>query len=229
MLSLKVQAKFNFEEAKQIPSWLDLDFANRMHLRERLIGMVDEFGFQLPSARDQAIGFLSVRKYIATGWRKEIAGVDVSYPLLHRPLVEFMQAIPAEQNVRLGQTRSLMRRALQNVLPEKIRTRKSKGNPTEIILRAFAREGSKLVHLLEDARVCQAGYSDGPALLAALERARHGCESHYPALLHTICLEFWLGALQLRSSIARKTAVVPGAVMASSMAVPVRAGTGKAA
>jgi len=229
MLSLKVQAKLNSEEAKRLPSWLDLDFADRMHLRERLIGTADEFGFHLPSARDQSIGFLSVRKGISMGWRQEIAGVEVSYPFLHRPLVEFMQAIPAEQNVRLGQTRSLMRRALRNVLPEKIRTRKSKGNPTEIILRAFAREGSKLVHLFQDAQVCHLGYSDGPALLAALERSRHGCESHYPELLRTICLEFWLRALHLQSSIARKTAVVPGAVMASSMAMPIGADTGKAA
>ena len=229
MLSLKVQAKFNYEEAKQLPSWLDVDFADRMHLRERLMGTVDEFGFNLPSAKDQSIGFISVRKYISIGWRHEIAGVDVSYPFLHRPLVEFMQAIPAEQNVRPGQTRSLMRRALQNVLPEKIRTRKSKGNPTDIILRAFAREGSKLVQLLQDTQVSHLGYSDGPALLAALERARYGCESHYPALLHTICLEFWLRALHLQSSIARKTAVGPGGVIASSMVIPIGAGAGKAA
>ena len=229
MLSLKVQAKFNCEEAKRLPSWLNLEFADRMHLRERLIGTADEFGFHLPSARDQSIGFLQVRKYISIGWRQEIAGVDVSYPFLHRSLVEFMQAIPAEQNVRLGQTRSLMRRALRNVLPEKIRARKSKGNPTEIILRAFAREGSTLVQLLQDAQVCRLGYSDGPALVAALERARQGCESHYPALLHTICLEFWLRALHRQGSIARKTAVVPGAVRASSMVMRIGAGTGKAA
>jgi len=229
MFSLKIQAKLNIDEARRLPAWLDQDFVDRMRLRERLMGMSDTFGFRLPSAKDQSIGFLSVRKSISAGRRQEIAGVDVSYPFLHRPLVEFMQAIPAEQNVRLGQTRSLMRRALRNVLPEKIRTRRSKGNPTEIVLQAFAREGSRLVSLFQDAQVYHLGYSDGPAFLAALERARHGYETHYPALLNTICLEFWLRTLQLQRTMARKTAVVAGQVISSSTAVHVGAGAVEAA
>lgn len=225
MLSPKTQAKLNIDKAKQLPAWLDHDFVCRMHLRERLLGTTDTFGFHLPSARDQSAGFLSVRKGISTGRRREIAGVEVSYPFLHRPLVEFMQAIPAEQNVRLGETRSLMRRALRNVVPEKIRTRRSKGNPTDIILQAFAREGSALVSLFQDARVCQLGYSDQSALLAALERARHGVHGQYPALLNTICLEFWLRALHLQNSMARKAPVETGQVRPISTAVHVGVGT----
>jgi asparagine synthase (glutamine-hydrolysing) len=50
----------------------------------------DSFGFSLPSGRDQAIGYRSAVLSIATGHRRHISDFHISYPYLHRPLVEFM-------------------------------------------------------------------------------------------------------------------------------------------
>ena len=41
------------------------------------------------------------------------------YPYLDRALLEFMYAIPREQLVRPGQRRSLMRRALVGIVPDR--------------------------------------------------------------------------------------------------------------
>ena len=55
------------------------------------------------------------------------AAFEYRHPLLYRPLVEFMYAIPWEAKLRPGSDRYLQRRALQGVLPEKIRLRRDKG------------------------------------------------------------------------------------------------------
>jgi asparagine synthase (glutamine-hydrolysing) len=167
----------------------------------------EPFGCSSPSARDQALGFWTAARGIAAGHRREISKVDVSYPFLHRPLVEFMQAIPHTQRVRIGETRSLMRRSLKNVLPEKIRKRKSKGNPTEIVSRALAREWSHLRELFKDARVCAYGFIDHSALVSTTEGFRHGCGMQTPMLLKALTVEVWLRALEQRSTSSRPSTV----------------------
>ena len=61
-------------------------------------------------------------------------------PYSHRPLIEFCLATPVSQFLRDGQTRSLMRRALHDLLPGKIAKRASKGLLDEGITRALKRE-----------------------------------------------------------------------------------------
>jgi asparagine synthase (glutamine-hydrolysing) len=117
---------------------------------------------------------------------------------MHRPLVEFMQAIPFEQMLRPGENRSLMRRALRNVLPEKIARRKTKGQPTEGLCRAVSREWKTLRAFFADSRVCAYGYTDQAPLLNAIDRSRNGMEVFTGPLLTTISLELWLRALEKR-------------------------------
>src|SRR5882724_6770925 len=192
----------------KLPSWIDDQFIERMNLHARNVGTPDVFGFDLPSGRDQAAGFLSVMRTISKASYRARGGIEVSHPYLHRPLVEFLQAIPVEQRVRPGETRSLMRRALSNLLPGKILKRQGKKGPEEALFRAVAREWPRLQPIFKNARVCAAGYIDAEALHAALDRARHGCETHSFALIQTISLEFWLRSLERRRSKAKNTAVV---------------------
>lgn len=174
----------------------DRKFAAKMHLKERMHGVVEPFGCSSPSARDQALGFWTAVRGIATGHRREITEADLSYPFLYRPLVEFMQAIPHTQRVRVGETRSLMRRSLKNVLPERIRRRKSKGNPSEIILRAIEREWPRLETLFKEARVCEYGYIDHRALETIARSVGLGRGIPVPILLKALVLEVWLRALE---------------------------------
>ena len=118
--------------------------------------------------------------------------------MLHRPLIEFMQAIPFEQFLRPGENRSLMRRGLRDVLPEKIARRKTKGDPLEGLARTFAHELRAVRALFTDSRVCAHGFMDSAPLLAAIDRAKNGLEIYIGALLPTVALEFWLRALENR-------------------------------
>lgn len=194
LLPRGVQTLFKRGTGRVLPPWFAPEFIKRANLSERNLGVKDVFGFRLPSERDQSAGFISMVRGISLGSRSEQTDIDITYPYLHRPLVEFLQAVPIEQLLRPGENRSLMRRAMRGILPDKIAERKTKGNPEEVIDRALMREWARLRPIFENARVCARGYIDQRPLLAALDRARHGCERLSSPLLATVCLELWLRA-----------------------------------
>ncbi len=194
-----------------------------MNLFERVFAIADPFNCDLPSHRDQALGFWTAIRGVASGFRRELSKVDVSYPFLHRPFIEFMQAIPHTQRVRTGETRSLMRRSLKNLLPEKIARRKSKGNPQEVIARAITREWRRFEPLFVDARIVARGYIDRAALQSTVERFRFGCGTHSPTLLNALVLEIWLRSLERQAPSVKQTAAIAGAHQSQSLAAQLMA------
>ncbi|MBI2059067.1 MAG: hypothetical protein HYT87_04785 [Nitrospirae bacterium] len=58
-------------------------------------------------------------------------GIEVRYPFLDRRLVEFAFAVPAEERVRDGIGKRLMRDGLAGILPDFIASRKGKGDWTD--------------------------------------------------------------------------------------------------
>lgn len=186
------------QTAKRMPPWFNPGFVARAGLLEKDLPPIDPFGFRLPSGRDQSISYISVVKNLSACHRRELSSLNTSHPYMHRPLIEFLQAIPFQQLLRPGENRSVMRRALRDVLPEKILRRKTKGNPSEGLARAMARECSALRSFVTDSRVCAYGFMDKPPLLEAIERAKNGLEVYAGALLMTISLEFWLRGLESR-------------------------------
>lgn len=221
--TLPRRVAMRFKGIAKLPAILDQSFSNRMRLSERIYAIPDPFSCSLPSQRDQALGFWTATRGIAAGTRREMSKVDVSYPFLHRPLVEFMQAIPHQQRVRVGETRSLMRRSLRGLLPEKIAKRKSKGDPQEVITRAIAREWPRLESLFENARVFARGYIDRAALRSTIEKFRFGCGTHSPALLKALVLEVWLRGLESRAMTVKQTAPVAEEHVSQKLAAHERA------
>jgi asparagine synthase (glutamine-hydrolysing) len=224
LLPRRVQITCGLKPNFELPPWFDEQFVLRMKLHERNLGVDDVFGFALPSGRDQSIGFLSAMRTIAKASYRARGRIEVSHPYLHRPLVEFLQAIPFEQRVRPGENRSLMRRALRDLLPENVLNRKTKKGPDEAMFRAITREWSRLQPIFENSRVCAFGYANAEALLAALERARHGCLRHSFALVQTISLEFWLRSMEHNGDTAKICAASaePKAMLTMAQPAPAR-------
>ena len=200
VLPRPVQAWCKRETTNRLPPWFNADFITRTNLRALQLPTPDPFGFHFPSDIDRSRSYLSVIRSVSPCYRRELTCLDTSQPFVHRPLVELLQAIPFEQFLRPGENRSLMRRALKNVLPEKIARRKTKGDPSEGLARAIAREASMVHSYLTDSRVCAYGFMDSAPLFAAIERAKHGLEQYAGALLLTISLEFWLRSLEKRQT-----------------------------
>ena len=209
VLSRKLQVRLRPDLTKRFPDWYDPGFVKRTHLNELLLGPADSFGFHLPSHRNQATNFLGAVRSVSAGYARILQNVELRLPILYRPLVEFMQAIPTEQRRRIGETRSLQRRALKDVLPPEILHRKGKGNPSEAIFRALTREYTRMHELLSDTHVARYGYVDQQGLLKALERSRYG-DKRTSDLFRIISLEFWLRSLERYGPAAKSNVAAMG-------------------
>ena len=180
------------------------EFVKRMNFRERLSER-DLFGFRYPIGRQQSKDYSYLVRLQSAGYLQELIDVDVAYPYTHRPLIEFMHAIPFDQRIRPWETRSIARRALRDLLPPEIANRKGKGNNTVAFLQALAREWQRLDELFTDARVCAYGYVNHKALKELLGQAKHGKDPKSIFLISILWVEYWLQALERRKAATRIT------------------------
>jgi asparagine synthase (glutamine-hydrolysing) len=181
------------------------EYIARAGLHERLGAALEPLDRGRPGARDQAAGFVTAASQIATGFRRAICAGDVSYPFLHRPLVEFIQAIPSDQRSRPGETRIAQRAAMKDLLPDVIRRRRSKGNPAECLTRAFHRAAGDLSHWLADGLLAQRGYVDPARIRVELSKLAVGAGVTTMPLVKLLSLELWFRALDLRAHALRRT------------------------
>jgi len=105
-------------------TWFDRDFVRRNRAalsgyptRVRVFGTPPSFQHSMSGLND------IVRRALAYFDLQSEPLRDLRYPYLDRDFLEFMYAIPPGQVVRLGQGRSLLRRALVGIVPEEILNR----------------------------------------------------------------------------------------------------------
>ena len=117
--------------------------------------------------------------------------LDYTHPFGHRPLVEFLMTVPPEILCRPGEPRRLMRSALSDLWPMKLRERRSKGSfnaPWQEALRPVA-------HMLLTAKqlhVVERGIVDRSSVRSRLERLCAGLDCNEHQLRQIILLELWL-------------------------------------
>jgi asparagine synthase (glutamine-hydrolysing) len=131
----------------------------------------------------------------SAGYFDDYSDIFVSHPYTHRPLVEFCLALPVSQLQRNGQSRSLMRRSLADLLPPRILKRQTKGALDECFSRALEREWDKIGDVREW-QICQRGYAQAGKLLESLQKARLGIRLEDQSLIRVCSLEGWLRSLE---------------------------------
>jgi len=114
------------------------------------------------------------------------------YPCLDRDLLEFLYAIPREQLVRPNQRRSLMRRALVDIVPNEVLNRKRKAFPTRGPVAALSEHWLRLGRLADHMVSDALGIVNPHALTEALQRACAGQEISTVSLTRTLAVEGWL-------------------------------------
>lgn len=175
-------------------------FAKLIDSVDRTTHESDARGLKLPSERVQARMLSSAIRAIASCYYRDRVPTEYRFPFLHRPLVEFLLAIPIEQKLRPGETRSLQRRALKRVLPPPILTRQSKRSSSEAICRTLANNWREVEWLFKGARVCEYGFVEARAFAEAAKRIQHGLQNLNGELLGVLSVELWLRALESRKS-----------------------------
>jgi asparagine synthase (glutamine-hydrolysing) len=145
----------------------------------------------LPSARD---------------WREthsRLAGIltnlpltteETRYPCLDQNLVEFLMSIPRDQLLRPGERRSLMRRALVNIVPNEVLARRTKQLEGRCYVTTLAKHWNELDHILDHSLAARFGILHGPEFKATLRglatKGRLSIEGM--TLLRGLFLELWL-------------------------------------
>lgn len=140
---------------------------------------------------------------MGTGCHQTVTSFEYRYPLLYRPLVEFMFAIPADQRVRPGEDRSLQRRALAGILPERVRTRRGKMGPQQLYHDGLQNSPEWINALTDRPRVVERGYVDAQLWQQAVEQMTVGRTHGLLHFLGTATLEVWLRQIE---SLPRGTA-----------------------
>ncbi|HUF51661.1 MAG TPA: asparagine synthase-related protein [Longimicrobiales bacterium] len=118
--------------------------------------------------------------------------VEMRYPFLYRPLVEWSLRLPATQRVRPHARKWILREATRDVLPESVRTRATKGGIDARILWSLQRERTRIDALLRDPMLAQLGCIDPAVLRTAVEQARCGIPVNNVLLFSALALETWL-------------------------------------
>jgi hypothetical protein len=146
----------------------------------------------------------------ATGARLDVPhhapDVVYTYPFTHRPLVDFMLAIPGEELSAPGMTRSLMRRAFEPFVPPRILRRVSKGYYPPAAFRAARRLAAAMLPV-DRLEVVQRGWIDAPRLQAALGALTDGGGETGGDIHRVLRLERWLQARRMKSQIPQRKEV----------------------
>ncbi len=177
-----------------LPHWLHPHFSRRaasVRTRLRQAHARRLRGYGLPSRRDHAAGYYAAVRGIASGVRQEFDARLITYPCLHRPLVEFMHAVPFSQKLRCGESRSLQRRALRDLLPPRVLKRRGKGMAAENLIRRVQESRSLWEQVLTGSLADRRGYIDARATAAEFRRLSTGLLG--PDIpLPAVALECWL-------------------------------------
>jgi asparagine synthase (glutamine-hydrolysing) len=94
-------------------------------------------------------------------------GVIFTYPYTHRPLIEYVAAIPGNELSAPGQSRALMRRAFDGLVPPRVLRRVSKGYYPPSAMRSL-RVPAAALRPVERLEVVQRGWIDPHQLDAAI-------------------------------------------------------------
>jgi asparagine synthase (glutamine-hydrolysing) len=135
-----------------------------------------------------------------------------TYPFAHRPLVEFVLAIPGEELSAPGVLRSLMRRAFAGLLPPRILNRQSKGYYPPAMFRAARQQIAAMV-AVERLEVVERGWIDADRLRAALRTLADGGGETGGDIHLVLRLERWLQARSERAAIPQRKEVNDHAVL----------------
>jgi asparagine synthase (glutamine-hydrolysing) len=178
-------------------SWLSSPFVHRNRAtfrgcksRVKLLG-------SLPSFQKNVANLEDTRRFLAyCGQRREPLR-EVRYPYLDRDLLEFLYAIPREQIVRVGQRRSLMKRALVGIVPNEILQRRRKASA----LPATTQDSQTIWPSLPELGEYTAGIVDWSRWLEASQKAMYAGEVPDLLLSRTLALGFWLRHISFHATL----------------------------
>jgi asparagine synthase (glutamine-hydrolysing) len=180
------------EDIEPPAPWLHPAFVRRNRAALRGYSSRTKFFGALPSFQDNLHVLDGDRMLLARSALQPAFLREVRLPYLDRDLLEFIFAIPREQIVRVGQRRSLMKRALVGIVPDELLNRRRKpfpslgpGKTSSPAWPSFSEVGQPMV-------CADLGIIDVPKFREALQKARGNEPVHSAGLTQILTIESWL-------------------------------------
>ena len=151
----------------------------------------DEWRAAAPERRSHVLALAAMREVRALQRLEEAPQLDYTHPFSHRPLIEFLFSIPAEVLCRPGRPRALMRRALADLWPTRLRRRRSKSLFGAAWIDALRPLATTML-AQRSWHVAERGWVDRARAAGKLARLIHGLDAEDPEPRHIILLEHWL-------------------------------------
>ena len=190
---LAIQDKIDPENVLPPARWLHPGFVRRNCAALYGYPSRTELFGPLPSFQDNLRALDGDRMLLARSPLQPEFLREVRFPFLDRDLLEFVFAIPREQIVRVGQRRSLMKRALVGIVPDELLNRRRKTFVPPESRKDAAAAWPSLAELGERLITRDLGIIDLERFQEALEGGTQGAEEISSAsLTHTLTIESWL-------------------------------------
>jgi asparagine synthase (glutamine-hydrolysing) len=190
LLNLPQSIRSHVDKGAHVEKWINKHFARRHKLSSRRLRAAGGSWLWPASARDafQTISALTCQMNMVAP-----NSYETRYPYLDQTLLEFLISIPAEQLLRPGESRSLMRRSLKGLLPAAILSRRTKSGMGRCITITLEKHWRHLEPILRSCLLGHLGYVDQPSFFAALTELKNGILSpHVFRLLQALSCELWL-------------------------------------
>lgn len=205
----------------KVSSWVDRRFARAHRMSFRLLEDVDGCWFWRPAARD-AVQTVATLSRLVTHLPPSFA--EQRYPYLDKDLVEFLVSVPLDQLLRPGERRSLMRRALADLLPLGTLHRKTKAAAARCYAVTLQKHWEEVSRLFEAPVSSSFGFVEPSLIREALLAMKNG---HVPAdftrLLKALSLELWLRDVCARGVFADpRPNVQPASELATQQSFDIR-------
>jgi len=190
LLQLPVWIRIRVDGLATIDPWVDSQFARKQRLAARQLEAAQGPLSWHPGTRDWFQTVMTLSGQMAAN---HPSLQETRYPFLDQRLVEFLISIPAEQLLRPGQRRSLMRRALADLLPEEILRRRTKSSAGRYFGASLEKHWHTLESTLRAPVIARCGIVDQSQFLVALRQAKNGeFSTSSLRLFKALFLELWL-------------------------------------
>lgn len=198
----------------KLDPWINKRFARKYRMSARQMETVEGLAIARPSIRDAAQTLATLSRWASCACPSSI---EIRYPFLDRDLVEFLTTVPLMQLLRPGQRRSLMRRALADILPAEVCGRRTKASFDRCFVSALNEHWGEVHAVCQSPLSAELGYIEAQEFRDALLAMKNGKLPIYVTrLLNALCLEVWLRDVHARGLLSFRRALKMRPITTSS-------------
>lgn len=179
-----------------IPIWMEKSCA-------KLVGLDPILSMKLPyylSTQLKEIYRFSDWTYISRNIYSPL-GIEVAHPFLDQRLIEFMLKVPSEIKMNPPYLKILLREAMKDILPERVRVRATKGEFSVVLNSGIKREQSLLWEWADKPMISELGIIKRETFCELLKRWSFGI-GHIQSYYQIFALEHWLRTYSRNFSIS---------------------------